>query len=130
MTRQGLPTFAGISGDTAGASGLSMSLVLIPPGQAAEPHVHQRYETAIYLLEGHVETRYGDGLRRSLVLEAGEFLFIGPGVPHQPMNLSPTEPVRALVARNDPSEQEHVVPYDPTTDDPRRDDQQAGRRGP
>jgi uncharacterized RmlC-like cupin family protein len=61
-------------------------------------------------------TRYGAGLRRSLVLEAGDFLFIGPGEPHQPVNLSATEPVRALIARNDPDEQEHVIPYDPCTD--------------
>jgi uncharacterized RmlC-like cupin family protein len=50
------------------------------------------------------------------VLEAGDFLFIGPGVPHQPVNLSATETARAVVARNDPSEQEHVVPYDPSED--------------
>jgi uncharacterized RmlC-like cupin family protein len=117
MGRQGLASSTGISGLTTGASGLSMSLVLIPPAAAATPHVHQGYETAIYLLEGRVETRYGAGLRRSLVLEAGDFLFIGPGEPHQPVNLSATEPARALIARNDPDEQEHVIPYDPSTDD-------------
>lgn len=117
MSRQGLPAFAGISADTVGASALSMNLVVIPPTVAATPHTHQGFETAIYMLEGRVETRYGAGLRRSLVLETGDFLFIGPGVPHQPVNLSETEPARAIVARNDPSEQEHIIPCDPTTDD-------------
>jgi hypothetical protein len=37
-------------------------------------------------------------------------------VPHQPVNLSDTEPARAIVARNDPNEQEHVIPYDPAAD--------------
>ena len=114
ITRQRLPYFVGISGATAGARGLSMHLVLIPPGGAAEPHSHRGYETAIYLLEGRVETRYGPGLRQSVVSEPGDFLFIPPDVPHQALNLSATEPARAVVARNDPNEQENVIPYDPS----------------
>jgi uncharacterized RmlC-like cupin family protein len=41
----------------------------------------------------------------------GEFLFIPPGVPHEAINCSATEPARAIVARNDPAEQDNVVPY-------------------
>ena len=41
----------------------------------------------------------------------GDFLFVPPDVPHQPINLSDTEPAIAIVARNDPNEQEHVVIY-------------------
>ena len=113
MTKQALPNFVGISGATAGARHLSMNLVVIPPGGAAKPHVHQGYETAIYILSGRVETRYGKGLSQSVVNEAGDFLFIPADLPHQPVNLSSTEPARALVARNDPDEQEHVMEYDP-----------------
>ena len=76
-------------------------------------HAHHGFETAIYCLSGRVETRYGPGLRQSVVCEAGDFLFIAPDVPHQPINLSATEPAMAIVARNDPSEHETVVPYDP-----------------
>ena len=43
---------------------------------------------------------------------AGDFVFIAPGVPHQPENLSQREPVIAVVARNDPEEQEHVLLYE------------------
>jgi len=113
VSRQRLPQFVGISGATAGATGLSMNLVVIPPGAAAEPHTHSGYESAVYLLEGRVETRYGPGLKQSVINEAGDFLFIPPNVPHQPVNLSDTEPARAIVSRNDPNEQEHVIPYDP-----------------
>ncbi|MGH2355968.1 MAG: cupin domain-containing protein [Chloroflexota bacterium] len=113
LSRQRLPYFVGISSATAAATSLSMNLVTIPPGGAAAPHHHQDYETAIYILEGRVETRYGPGLRESLITEAGDFLFIGPNVPHQPVNLSATKPARAIVARNDPDEQERVVPYQP-----------------
>ncbi len=116
MTRQKLPNFVGISGATAGAKHLSMNMVIIPPGGAAQPHVHQGYETAIYLLSGRVETRYGPGLRNSIINEAGDFIFIPADVPHQPVNLSATEPAHALVARNDPNEQESVVVYDPAAE--------------
>ncbi|HEY2558209.1 MAG TPA: cupin domain-containing protein [Caldimonas sp.] len=113
LTRQQLPYFVGISGATVGAQGLSMHMVVIPPGARAEPHSHRGYETAIYVLEGRVETRYGDGLRSSVISEAGDFLFIPPGVPHEAINLSASEPARAIVARNDPAEQDNVVPYQP-----------------
>jgi uncharacterized RmlC-like cupin family protein len=47
------------------------------------------------------------------VTEAGDFLFVPPGVPHQAVNLSGTERAVALIARNDAGEQERVVPYAP-----------------
>jgi uncharacterized RmlC-like cupin family protein len=51
-------------------------------------------------------------LERSVVTEAGDFLFVPPGVPqHQAVNLSETEPAVALIARNDAGEHERVVPY-------------------
>lgn len=115
MTRQRLPYFIGVSAATAGATGLSMHMVVIPPGARADPHMHEGYETAIYVLEGRVETRYGDDLRQSVISEVGDFLFIPPGIPHEAINLSDTEPARAIVARNDANEQERVVPYRPTT---------------
>ena len=113
MTRQRLPNFVGISEATSGAKGISMNLVIIPAGGAAEPHLHHGYETAIYLLKGRVETRYGPGLRESVIHKAGDFIYIPADVPHQPVNLSATEPAHAIVARNDPNEQESVVHYDP-----------------
>lgn len=116
MTRQRLPYFVGISGATAGTRVLSMNLVVIPPGSCAEPHYHRGYETAIYILRGRVETRYGPGLAKSVINEAGDFMFIPADVPHQPFNLSDTEPAQAIVARNDPNEQESVVVYDPEQD--------------
>ena len=43
---------------------------------AAQPHIHRGYETAIYILEGQVQTFFGPGLSQSTVNEAGDFLFI------------------------------------------------------
>jgi uncharacterized RmlC-like cupin family protein len=111
MTRQRLPYFIGISGRTVGARGLSMHIVVIPPGARAEPHRHVGYETGIYVLEGRVLTRWGASLEHEVVSEPGDFLFVPPDVPHEAINLSATEAARAVVARNDPEEQEKVEPY-------------------
>ena len=112
MTRQKIPYFTGISRESAGAQGIYMNLVIIPAGAKAEPHYHKDFETAIYIMEGRVENRYGENLKESIVTEKGDFLFIPPGVPHQPVNLSATEPAVAIVSRNDPNEMENVVMYE------------------
>ena len=109
--RQQLDYFLGVSGETCGSTGLAMHLVVVPPGGAAEPHVHDGYETAIYQLEGRVETRYGENLEQSVITAAGDFLYVPAGVPHQAVNLSETEPAVAIIARNDANEQERVIPY-------------------
>jgi uncharacterized RmlC-like cupin family protein len=113
LTTQRLPYFIGISGQTVGSSGLSMHLVVIPPGARAEPHVHVGYETGIYVLEGTVLTRWGENLEHEVTSSAGDFLFVPPGVPHEAINLSATEPARAVVARNHPAEQDLVEPWVP-----------------
>ena len=47
-TLQKLPNYVGVSALTAGAKGLSMNMVVIPPSAKAEPHFHKGFETAIY----------------------------------------------------------------------------------
>jgi uncharacterized RmlC-like cupin family protein len=111
MSRQSLPYFVGISEQSAGSTAISMNLIIIPPGGAADAHLHNGYETAIYVLEGRVQTFYGPGLKESTMNQAGDFMFIPADVPHQPVNLSQTEPAKAIVARNDANEQESVEHY-------------------
>ncbi len=108
---QKLPYFVGISTATTGARSLSMNMVIIPPGGQAEAHYHDGFESAVYLIQGLVETCYGEGLKKCTINEAGDFIFIPPNVPHRPRNLSETEKAIAIVSRNDPNEQESVVPY-------------------
>ncbi len=111
ISKQQLLNFEGISAQTAGTKHLCMHLVIIPPGGKAVAHYHNGYETSIYIVKGRAETKYGENLEQSSINEAGDFLFIPPNVPHQPINLSQTEEVIAVVARNDPNEQESVVIY-------------------
>jgi len=106
--KQGLDYRAGISAETAGARGICMHLLELPPGVRAEPHYHEAHETAILVLEGAAEMRHGPNLEFVMRMEAGDFVYIPAGAPHQPYNPTPTL-VRAVIARTDPNEQESVV---------------------
>jgi uncharacterized RmlC-like cupin family protein len=109
LSRQQLPYFVGVS-SASGATKLSMNLVIIPAHSSAEPHFHRGFESAVYMMKGSTEVRYGTNLEESLTLEEGDFLFIPSDVPHQPFNHS-DEPVLAIVSRNDANEQESVELY-------------------
>jgi uncharacterized RmlC-like cupin family protein len=50
-------------------------------------------------------------LEKTVDNEAGDFIFIEPGVPHEVYNLSDVEPVVAVVARSDASEWQNITPY-------------------
>ena len=113
LSKQQLVTFEGISAHTAGSKVLCMHMVVFEPGGKAASHYHDGYETVIYMIKGRVKTLYGEGLKKEMINEAGDFIFIPANVPHLPMNLSDTEEAVAIVARNDPNEQESVVMYNP-----------------
>jgi uncharacterized RmlC-like cupin family protein len=103
---------AGLSAKNVGSSKLSMNVATIPPGGIAYAHIHVGFELMLYILQGRVRHEYGAGLRQSVENEAGDFIYIEPGVPHEVFNLSDSEPVVAVVARSDASEWENIVPYD------------------
>jgi uncharacterized RmlC-like cupin family protein len=102
----------GLSAKNTPARHLSMNVATIPPGGVAYAHVHVGFEVMLYILAGRVRHEYGEGLVQSVENEAGDFLFIEPGVPHEVFNLSDAEPVVAVVARSDASEWENIVPYE------------------
>jgi uncharacterized RmlC-like cupin family protein len=102
----------GMSSKNVGATKLSMNVATIPPGGVAKAHVHVGFELMLYILRGRVRHEYGPGLTKVVDNQAGDFIFIEPGVPHEVFNLSDTEPVVAVVARSDPDEWEHIVPYE------------------
>ena len=107
-TLQKLPNYVGVSEKTAGAKHISMNMVLIPPGASAEPHRHRGFETAIYLLQGKVETHYGEKLEKVVVNQPGDFIYIPADLPHKAFNPSAKETAIGIVARNDANEQESV----------------------
>jgi uncharacterized RmlC-like cupin family protein len=65
----------------------------------------------LYILQGRVRHEYGDGLTQRVDHEAGDFIFIAPGVPLEVFSLSDSEPVVAVVVRSTPDEWDRIVPY-------------------
>lgn len=102
----------GLSAKNVAAKKLSMNVATIPPGGVAFAHIHVDFEVMLYILAGRVRHEFGPGLRQSVENEAGDFIFIEPGVPHEVFNLSDSEPVVAVVSRSDASEWENIRDYD------------------
>jgi uncharacterized RmlC-like cupin family protein len=101
----------GISGKNVGSKHLSMNVAVVPPGAVAFAHIHVDFEVMLYILEGRVRHEYGPDLRYAVEHEAGDFIFIEPGVPHEVLNLSDSEPVVAVVARSSAAEWDDIVEY-------------------
>jgi len=102
----------GLSAKNVSAKSLSMNVATIPPGGIARAHIHVDFEVMLYILQGRVRHEYGLGLKQIVDNQAGDFIFIEPGVPHEVLNLSDTEPVVAVVARSDASEWQNIISYD------------------
>ena len=102
----------GLSAKNVNARRLSMNVATIPPGGVAYAHIHVDFDVMLYILHGRVRHEYGAGLKQVVDNEAGDFIYIEPGVPHEVFNLSDTEPVVAVVARSDANEWENIIPYD------------------
>src|ERR1700748_2702566 len=102
---------AGLSAKNVGATKLSMNVATIPPGGVAYAHIHVDFEVMLYILSGRVRHEYGPALEFTLENQAGDFIFIEPGIPHEVFNMSQTEPVVAVVARSDAGEWENIVNF-------------------
>ncbi len=111
----GIRYAAGLSGKNVPARQLSMNVARIPPGAVAFAHVHVDFEVMLYILKGRVRHEYGDLLKQSVENQAGDFIYIEPGIPHEVFNMSDTEEVMAVVARSDATEWAHIVEYDRAT---------------
>ncbi len=102
----------GMSAKNVGAKNLSANIATIPPGGVAYAHVHVDFEVILYIIEGKVRHEFGAGLKQVVENEAGDFIYIKPGVPHEVFNMSKTEPVVAFVARSSADEWDKIVAYD------------------
>jgi uncharacterized RmlC-like cupin family protein len=110
--RNGIRYKVGMCSDNVGSTKLSMNLATIPPGGVAKAHIHVGFELMLYILQGRVRHEYGPGLEKVVDNQAGDFLYIEPGIPHEVFNLSDSEPVIAVVARSDADEWQNIIPYD------------------
>ena len=108
-SEQGSMYEPGVSAETVGAKALFLGLVTLPPGGRTKSHIHERHESAFYLLSGdEVELWTGEKLEHRDVARPGDFMFIPALVPHVAVNRSNT-PAVFVGVRNEPTAQESVI---------------------
>ncbi len=100
----------GMSGKNVGSQGLSINVATVPPGAVAFAHIHDGFEVMLFILQGRVKHTFGEGLTNEVINEAGDFIFIKPGVPHEVFNIG-DEPLIAFVARSAADEWDKIVNY-------------------
>jgi uncharacterized RmlC-like cupin family protein len=100
----------GLSGKNVGSSELSINVATVPPGAIAYAHIHDGFEVMLFILQGRVKHTYGEGLAKSVINEAGDFIYIKPGVPHEVFNIG-DGPLIAFVARSAADEWDKIINY-------------------
>jgi uncharacterized RmlC-like cupin family protein len=100
----------GVSGKNVGTQNLSVNVATVPPGAIAYAHIHDGFEVILFIAQGRVKHTFGDGLKNEIFNEAGDFIYIKPGVPHEVFNIG-DEDVIAFVARSTADEWDKIVNY-------------------
>jgi uncharacterized RmlC-like cupin family protein len=103
---EGMRRLAAVSNALVGSEALWAGVMLAEPDSASSVHHHGHLETVVYVLAGQSKVRWGSRLEHEADLEAGDFLFIPPYMPHQEINPSREQPTQWVVVR---SGQEAIV---------------------
>jgi len=110
-TPRGVVGGAEISQATTGATNIYMGVFRVPPGARSRPHYHANCESAVYMLSGSLEVRWGDHLEEAVTLEPHDLVYVPPRETHILENLSDSEPAEYVVARDAPLEDSVEVPW-------------------
>lgn len=100
----------GMSAKNVGTQNISVNVAQVPPGAIAYAHIHDGFEVILFIAQGRVKHTFGEGLVNEIVNEAGDFIYIKPGVPHEVFNIG-DEDVIAFVARSTADEWDKIVNY-------------------
>jgi uncharacterized RmlC-like cupin family protein len=100
----------GLSAKNVGSAELSINVATVPPGAVAYAHIHDGFEVMLFIVQGKVKHTFGEGLTQSVINEAGDFIYIKPGVPHEVFNIG-DGPLVAFVARSAADEWDKIVNY-------------------
>lgn len=102
---------AEVSQATTGASNIYMGVFKVPPMAQSRPHYHADCESAVYMLSGSLNVRWGERLEHALSLEPGDLVYVPPRETHLLENPSESEPAEYVVARDAPQEDSVEVPW-------------------
>ena len=89
----------GVHSANSGAKGIWFGKVHNDPGMRSVPHHHGEAETAGYVVSGQARIYFGEGYKEYVDLEAGDFVYVPPFLPHIEVNRSDTEGLDFMTAR-------------------------------
>jgi len=96
----GMRRLAAITHVRVGSEALWAGVMLAEPDTASSVHHHGPLETVVYVLSGTSRVLWGSRLEHVADLEAGDFVFIPPYMPHQEINPSADQPTQWIVVRS------------------------------
>ena len=111
MLPRGVVGGAEVSQTTTGAENIYMGVFRVPAGAQSLPHYHADCESAVYMLSGHLNVRWGEGLEHAFSLEPGDMVYVPPRETHLLENPSEEEEAEYVVARDAPEEDSVEVPW-------------------
>ena len=99
---------AEISQATAGAHNIYMGVFRVPPAARSRPHYHAGCESAVYVLSGTLDVRWGEHLEESVRIGRGDMVYVPPRETHilenPPTASRPSTSWPATPRRRTPSE--------------------------
>lgn len=90
---------SGVSVQHTPATKIWFGKVTNEPGYRSLPHHHGEAETGGYVLEGSARIYFGERYADYVDMDAGDFVFVPPFLPHVEVNMSVTERLVWLTCR-------------------------------
>jgi len=107
--KQGADYSPGVSAETVGSQVIWLGLMTLPPGARTKAHVHERHETALYMMSGDaLELWTGDELEHCDRVRPGDYIYIPANVLHVAVNRG-AKPAVFMGSRNEATAQESIV---------------------
>ena len=110
-TPRGVVGGAEISQATTGATNIYMGVFRVPAGAQSRPHYHESCESAVYMLSGSLEVKWGDQLEQTVTIGPGDMVYVPPRETHILHNFSDSDPAEYVGARDSPTEDSFEVPW-------------------
>ena len=93
-----------IAPGTVGAKKVKVKITEYLPGYVHRLHVHPNQEEIIFVLSGKGVTESSDRERREI--GPGSVVYVSAGEPHATSNLSVSEPLKAIIIKAPPEDEE------------------------
>jgi mannose-6-phosphate isomerase-like protein (cupin superfamily) len=90
-----------------GSQKIKVKITEYLPGYAHRPHVHPHQEEVIFVVSGRGVTETEGGKKE---IGPGSVVFVAPGEPHGTYNLSDSEPLKAIIIKAPPEDEEIRIP--------------------